>query len=155
NGVMVSDRLFTFLFKEVQPPEGVVAPKDQEPWARAVVDRVDRETTIAELKKYLPWLTAPEYEAVSGSSDPYAHPVSGVRRILRETRIYDELARDWIAKNRPDLAVVYIQGTDSIGHTFAPFAPPRQPSIAGADYERYHAVPERYFQEIDAMLGRY
>src|SRR5262249_35825981 len=24
NGIMVSDRLFTFLFKEVQPPEGVV-----------------------------------------------------------------------------------------------------------------------------------
>ena len=30
NGVMVSDRLFTFLFKEAEPPEGVVAPRPHE-----------------------------------------------------------------------------------------------------------------------------
>jgi tetratricopeptide (TPR) repeat protein len=155
NGVMVSDRLFTFLFKELQPPEGVVAPRSEEAWARAVVDRVDRETNLAELKKYLPSLDAHQYESLAASADPYAQPVSALRRILIETRIYDELARDWIGRTKPDLALVYIQGTDSIGHTFAPYAPPRQPSIAAADYERYHGVPERYFAEIDQLLGRY
>ena len=64
------------------------------------------------------------------NADPYAHPVTALRRILIETELYHRLATDWIAKERPDLAVVYLQGTDSIGHVFAPFAPPRQPGIA-------------------------
>jgi tetratricopeptide (TPR) repeat protein len=155
NGVMVSDRLFSFLFKEVSPPEGVVSPKSQEAWARSVVDRVNSETDFDELKKYLPWLTAQEYQAVASSGDPYAHPVSALRRILIETRIYDELARDWITRNQPDVAIVYIQGTDSVGHTFAPFAPPRQPSITADEYAKYHAVPEHYFVEIDTIIARY
>ena len=55
--------------------------------------------------------------------------MSALRRILVETRIYDELGRDWFAREHPDLLLVYIQGTDSIGHVFAPYAPPRQESI--------------------------
>jgi tetratricopeptide (TPR) repeat protein len=155
NGLIVSDRLFTFLFKETEPPEGVVFPRNQEPWARAVVDRAARAVTFAELKTYLPWLTNAEYEAALKADDPYAHPVSALRRTLVETRLYDTLAREWIERSRPDLAIVYFQGTDSIGHTFAPFAPPRQPAIDAADYEKYRAVPGRYFAEVDTLLGRY
>ena len=57
-----------------------------------------------------------------------------------ETRVYDELGRDWFTREHPDLLLLYFQGTDSIGHVFAPYAPPRQPSIAQADYERYKDV---------------
>ncbi|HEX9669929.1 MAG TPA: tetratricopeptide repeat protein, partial [Thermoanaerobaculia bacterium] len=56
---------------------------------------------------------------------------------------------------RPDLALVYLQGTDTIGHVFAPFAPPRQPSVAADDFARYSDVPERYFAEVDRLLGEY
>ena len=54
----------------------------------------------------------------------------------------------------PDLTLVYLQGTDSIGHVFAPFAPPRQPSVPEPDFDRYRDVPEHYFREVDALLGR-
>jgi Tfp pilus assembly protein PilF len=50
---------------------------------------------------------------------------------------------------------VYIQGTDSIGHVFAPYAPPRQPAIPEADYARYSEVPRKYFARIDRILGQY
>jgi Flp pilus assembly protein TadD len=53
------------------------------------------------------------------------------------------------------LSFVYFQGTDMIGHVFAPYAPPRQPAIAEADFEHYHRVPEAYFREIDGILGEY
>src|SRR5262249_38697194 len=105
--------------------------------------------------EYLPWLAADEYELRRNSDDVYAHPISALRRILVETRVYDALARDVWQREHPDLTIVYFQGTDSIGHVFAPFAPPRQPAVADADYERYRAVPERYFREIDSLLGRY
>ena len=66
------------------------------------------------------------------SDDPYAQPVSALRRMLIETTVYGDLSLQWIREQRPDLAVVYFQGTDTIGHVFAPYAPPRQPSIAPA-----------------------
>ena len=155
NGLMVSDRMFTFLYSEATPPEGVVYPRDREAWAREVETRVNQQTDYAAVKAYLPWLTPGEYTSAAASVDPYSNPVGGLRRILLETRIYHELATDWIRTQKPDLAIVYFQGTDSIGHIFAPFAPPRQDNITAVEYAHYSAVPRAYFHRIDEMLGDY
>jgi tetratricopeptide (TPR) repeat protein len=155
NGVMVSDRLFTFLFNEAQAPEGVVFPRPDEMAARGAVEKARRAIDFAEMRKFLPWLSEAEYTEAATAENTFAHPVSALRRILIETRVYDDLARDWLSRNQADLAIVYLQGTDSIGHTFAPFAPPKQPSIDGADYERYRNVPREYFALIDRLLGGY
>jgi tetratricopeptide (TPR) repeat protein len=155
NGTIVSDRLFTFLFKEAVPPAGVVYPADRDGWARDGLQHVERAVDEAALRQYLPWLTHDTYRQYAESDDPYAEPVSALRRILIDTGVYDELGRDVLQRDRPDLAIVYFEGTDTIGHVFAPFAPPRQPQIAPADYERYHDVPERYFKQIDDRLGEY
>jgi tetratricopeptide (TPR) repeat protein len=156
-GLVVSDRMMGFLFAEEHPPAGSVFPADRESWSRATLESVEKATGYAALREYLPWLGEAEYEKIEsgGKADPYSHPVSALRRILIETELYHRLATDWIAKEQPDLTVVYLQGTDSIGHVFAPFAPPRQPGIAEQEYERYHEVPERYFRHIDALLGEY
>ena len=155
NGTIVSDRLFTFLFKEDTPPAGVVYPADRDRWARAALEHAGQAVDEAALKQYLPWLDTAAYRRFAESDDPYAQPVSALRRILIDTRVYDELGRDAIARERPDLAVVYVEGTDTIGHVFAPFAPPRQPQVSEADYQRYHDVPARYFAQIDDRLGDY
>jgi tetratricopeptide (TPR) repeat protein len=155
NGLMVSDRLFGFLFQEESPPPGVVYPPAQEAWARDALKRAEGETGLKELQAYLPWLDEAEYGRRRGAADPYAHPVSALRRILVETRVYHQLATEWIAREKPELAVVYLQGTDSIGHVFAPFAPPRQASVTAEDYERYKDVPELYFRHVDRLLGEY
>ena len=154
-GLLVSDRMFTFLYSESTPPEGAVYPRDAEPWARDIERRVNQEIGYDALKAYLPWLTRGEYASATSDPDPYRHPVSGLRRILLETRIYHELATDWIRTKKPDLAIVYFQGTDSIGHIFAPFAPPKQREISAEDYARYSGVPQQYFRRIDEMLGDY
>jgi tetratricopeptide (TPR) repeat protein len=155
NGVMVSDRLFTFLFKESQPPEGVVAPREQDAWARAAMQQAETAIDFAAVKEFLPWLTAADYERALRAENPYSDPVGALRRTLVETRVYDDLARSWIEKHATDLTVIYIQGTDTIGHTFGPYAPPRQASVSEADFKRYTDVPRRYFAAIDALLGRY
>jgi tetratricopeptide (TPR) repeat protein len=155
NGLMVSDRLFTFLFSESAPPPGVVYPASMESWAREGLTRAQSEVGYDQIKSILPWLDQAEYAKAVAVTDPYAHPVSALRRILIETRVYDELGRDWFAREKPDMLLLYLQGTDSIGHVFAPFAPPRQASIAPADYERYKDVPERYFAAIDQLLTKY
>lgn len=155
NGLLVSDRLFSFLFNEATPPPGVVYPAGREAWAREVLRRAEESVGLAELRSYLPSLEEREYRESLGTQDPYGHPVSALRRILVETRVYEELAREWAAREATDLTIVYFQGTDSIGHVFAPYAPPRQASIREDEYRRYHGVPELYFKSIDRILGEY
>jgi tetratricopeptide (TPR) repeat protein len=155
NGLLVSDRLFTFLYSESEPPPGVVNPHDEDAWARETLKRVEQEVNYAELRQFLPSLTEDEYRTAVAAKDPYGHPVGALRRVLVETYVYDRLARDYFARAKPDLTAVYIQGTDTVGHVFAPYAPPRQPSIAPADFDRYSGVAERYFARVDRMLGEY
>jgi tetratricopeptide (TPR) repeat protein len=155
NGTIVSDRLFTFLFKESTPPAGIVSPPDREAWARNVLRRAQQEVDQVAVTHYLPSLSDAEYRRYADSDDPYAHPVSALRRILIDTRVYERLSLDVIERDRPDLTIVYFEGTDTIGHAFAPFAPPRQPQVSASDFDRYNQVPERYFRRIDNQIGEY
>jgi tetratricopeptide (TPR) repeat protein len=154
-GLMVSDRLFSFLFKEDRPPAGVVFPASEENWARTVARRAEESVGLAELKVYLRWLTEADYAQVLSSNDLYTSPASALRRTLIETRVYDELAEGWLARHQPDLSLIYFQGTDSIGHTFAAFAPPKLPTVTDEEYQKYRAVPRTYFSQVDRLLGNY
>jgi len=107
NGTIVSDRLFTFQH-DALPAPGCVYPPSQEGWARGVLADVLR------------------------SSD---RSLQG--RVVTETELIHRLARERIARDRPDLAVVYFQGTDAMGHLLAP------------------KVPKEYFARIDAIVGDY
>jgi len=106
HGLIVSDRLFTFLFKEQTPPERVVFPADQESWARDTLARAERETDYRALKAYLPWLQEPEYVRVADTANPYGNPISALRRILVETGVgvrAPYLPRGgWLALTSPD-----------------------------------------------------
>jgi tetratricopeptide (TPR) repeat protein len=154
-GLMVSDRFFSFHRVETELPPGAVSPLAEQERLRARRDEMEAAVGFASLQAYLPWLGAAEYQALSARDNPYAHPATALRRILVETRLYHRLALETLERERPPLTIVYIQGTDSIGHVFAPFAPPRQPSIAPEDFERYGGVPEAYFREVDGLLGDY
>jgi Tfp pilus assembly protein PilF len=155
NGLIVSDRLFTFLYSESSPPPGVVYPQSLESWAADALRRAEHDADYEHLETLMPSLSEREYREAAAIADPYAHPVSALRRILIETNVYADLGRDWFAREKPDMLLVYIQGTDSIGHVFAPYAPPRQPNISESDYARYSEVPQRYFEHIDQLIEEY
>ncbi|MCP4201440.1 MAG: tetratricopeptide repeat protein [bacterium] len=154
-GLVVSDRLFSFLFHEDEPPSGVAYPPGREAWARAALERAEETVDFDRLSEYLPWLSRAEFEGLRGIDDPYSHPVSALRRILIETELYHALAMDSLGDEQADLTVIYLQGTDSIGHVFAPYAPPRQQEVTAEDYQRYNRVPELYFRYVDRLLGEY
>lgn len=154
DGLMVADRLISAQMQGPAPP-GAVYPPDQEAWVRSTLEKTDAAVDRAALLAYLPWLSEAAYTAALAEREPLAQPVSGLRRILVETRAIHALATEWLSHEETDLAVVYFQGTDLIGHLFAPFAPPRQASIREEDFNRYRNVPEQYFREIDRYLGEY
>lgn len=137
-GLMVADRFFSFTSRESRPPPGIVHPPEREAWARDTLRRIERETGYEAVKAYFPGLERSELQE---RPDPYAHPVSALRRILIETRAYDALARSWLAEQTPDLTILYFQGTDTIGHVFAPLSD--------------HRVPDLYFAEVDRLLGEH
>jgi Tfp pilus assembly protein PilF len=153
-GLLVADRLSSFTSRN-SPPPGVVYPPAQEAWAREALAHADAAVDYHALRAYLPWLGEKEYDRWKAAPDPYAHPVSALRRILVETRAYHALATSWLSREKPDLAVVYFQGTDTLGHIFAPYAPPRQEAVSAEDFQRFSKVPELYFAEVDRLLGDY
>jgi Tfp pilus assembly protein PilF len=152
HGVNVSDRLFTFLYSETGRPPGTVYPPTREEWAGRGVSAAE-ESVGAHMRRYLPSLTDAEFAELAKSKNPYGEPPAAIHRILEETEIYRRLAHDLLATRVPDLSIIYFQGTDTVGHVFAPFAPPKQAAVSQEEYDRYHEVPERYFGEIDAILG--
>lgn len=154
-GLLLSDRFFSFLFSETAPPKGVVYPASREEWARGVLAQVESDIGHDALAKYIPSLTRAEFDERRTARDPYSHPVSALRRILVETAVYDRLARRYLESHSPDLTILYLQGTDSIGHVFAPYTAPRQPHISEEDFARYSGVPEQYFRSIDRIIGEY
>lgn len=137
-GLMVADRFFSFTSRESKPPPGIVHPAEREAWARETLARIERETGYEAVKPYFPGL---ERSELLERPDPYAHPVTALRRILIETRAYDALARSWLEEQTPDLTILYFQGTDTIGHVYAPLSDRR--------------VPDLYFAEVDRILGHY
>ncbi len=153
-GLLVADRFSSFTTTG-PPPAGSVHPAGREVWARQILEQVQRKTDLPALQSYLPDLTEAEFRAAVVRPDAYGDPVSALHRILVETRTWDALARSRIAEARPDLSIVYFQGTDTLGHVFAPFAPPRRPGVSDPDFARFSRVPEAYFQEIDHLLGEY
>ena len=156
NGLMVSDRLFTFLYSEAAPPPGVVFPASLQDWASDGLQRAQ---------------AAGDYDGAE--SDAAVARSQGLRRsgghhrslrASRQRAAADPDRDRGLQRSRPRLvhraqarsaASVYIQGTDSVGHVFAPYAPPRQPSISADDYARYSDVPARYFAHVDAILEQY
>ena len=152
-GMIASDRLFTFLYSESAPPPNTVFPPSREAWARAHVAAAEKAVDLDAMRPYLPWLTPADYDALVREPNPYSKPQSALRRMLVETEIYRRLALDLLSRSTPDLTIIYIQGTDTVGHVFAPYAPPKQPEISSDEFEKYSQVPERYFQLVDRFLG--
>jgi Flp pilus assembly protein TadD len=157
HGVNVSDRLFTFLYSDQERPAGVVWPPDRGEWSQGALAEAEAAVNARRMRDYLPSITDDEVAALAKTTNPYADPPAALRRILLETEIYRRASDGYLHEDAtlPDLTIVYLQGTDTIGHVFAPFAPPKQPQVAQADYDRYSGVPARYFHEIDDLIGRY
>lgn len=155
NGMIVSDRLYSFQNPGDPPALGTVSPADQDAVVQAALGAAERSVDLAALRDYLPWLDADQLAQALSKSPGDLLPVAELRRVLVQTAVYDRLARHSLAQRHDDVTVIYIQGTDAIGHLFAPYVPPRQPAIDSVAFQRYSTVAAHYYAAIDALLGVY
>ena len=134
--------------------ERALSPASEEAWAEGVRREATDSVDLATMRRLLPDLSADELAAAVASSDPFAEKVPGLRQVLVQTEIVRRLsARLADAASRRSLAAVYFEGTDTIGHLFAPFVPPPRAGVEPADAARFGSVPERYFELVDGVLG--
>lgn len=138
NGFFVTDRASPLLF-DSPSLAGVAFPPGLEKGVEQVIAR-DGKVSDEDLRKYL---------------DPGDEKAKTLSRVVGATRVIQRIARDLYDRRRPDLLAMYFEGTDEIGHLFAPYAPPKLDCVSAEDFSRYGRVVDTYYAAIDRMLGQW
>ncbi|HSD71371.1 MAG TPA: alkaline phosphatase family protein [Thermoanaerobaculia bacterium] len=152
NGFFVSDRASPLLFGDL-PRAGAAFPASLTPGVEQLIAR-DNAVSNEELTRFID-VPVPEIASARASGAGMENAVVALARILGATRVNHHIARELYDRYRPDLATVYLEGTDEIGHIFAPYSPPRLECTTEADYGKYHRAVEVYYGLIDRMLGQW
>jgi hypothetical protein len=159
NGTMISDRLYYTLQQAVpqevfhSDPPDLVFPSERTTEFTAIRDRAVAESDWRALRYFM---DVPEavFDRAVADNRGMEDPVDGMRRILSASRTYLG-AGLVLAAEEPDLLMVYLEGTDTIGHLLAPYMPPPTIEIDGATAAVYAIAVPRYFEIVDRWIGRY
>ena len=154
DGFFVSDRVSPLLFESASTAGAVYPVSLQDGVAKAAAR--DSRIAAADLAPYLD-VSESEIAHALESGGGMKNPVVALSRILGATRATQRIGRELYDRTLPDLTAVYFEGTDEIGHVFAPFTPPRIacPSVGDPDVGRYSRVAEAYYAAMDGMLGQW
>ncbi len=154
DGTIVSDRVAEQLFAGEHTPGAdpyLISPRSE---TKPLLGLVTRTSDISdqELATYV-HLTPQQIAARREKNDPM-DPVVQLARLLASTKSYLAIAGHLLDQKRPDVMMLYIEGTDTIGHLFAPFYPPRSPWIDPAKFALYKDAAPVYFKNLDSWLGQ-
>ena len=152
DGFFVSDRASPLLFENL-PRAGVAYPASLTPGVEQFVLR-DGAVADAELTRFIDVPVA-EITSARASGAGMENAIVALTRILASTRVNHHVARELYDRYRPDLTALYLQGTDEIGHVFAPYVPPRLECTSEADFARYRRAVDVYYALVDKILGQW
>ena len=152
SGFFVTDHASPILFQGL-PRAGVAYPVSLTAGVEQIIAR-DGRVTDADLTAYidspLPAITEARANA-KGLENPYVALAS----ILGATRVQQRIARELYDRNLPDLMMLYLEGTDGIGHVFASMVPPRMECVPESDFARFHGAVDAYYALIDKIIGQW
>ncbi len=151
-GFFISDHASPILYDKL-PLSGVAYPPALAPGVAQVVAR-DGRVSEQEIARFVD-VPAPEIARALASGEGMENRIVALSRILSATRVYQRAARDLYDKNLPDLMMLYIEGTDEIGHLFSPDTPPRLACTPEEEFNRYRNAVAVYYGVVDAMLGQW
>ncbi len=152
NGFFVTDHASPILF-EGMPKQGVAYPASLAAGVEQIAAR-EGQVSDAELARFVD-LPAGEIARARASAEGLENPVIALARTIAATRIQSRIARELYDRNLPDLTMVYLEGTDVVGHIFASYVAPKMDCVSEADFNRYaHAVDE-YYALVDRLIGQW
>ena len=150
-GFFVSDLASPILFDWL-PKQGVAYPASLAAGVEQIAAR-EGAVTDEELARFV--AMPPSEIAGERSGGQLSNRIVALARTIAATRVQSRIARELYDRNLPDLTMLYLEGTDVIGHLFASEAPPQMRCVSDADFARYaHAVDE-YYALVDRLLGQW
>jgi predicted AlkP superfamily phosphohydrolase/phosphomutase/Flp pilus assembly protein TadD len=152
HGFFVSDHASPILYEKL-PLSGVAYPTSLEAGVGQAVAR-EGHPSAESVAKFVD-VPADEILKALSSGRGMDDPLVALARILGATRVVHRAARELYDRQLPDLTMVYIEGTDEIGHVFAADTPPRLPCTAEADFARFGRTVDEYYAVVDRMLGQW
>jgi Tfp pilus assembly protein PilF/predicted AlkP superfamily pyrophosphatase or phosphodiesterase len=156
NGTVVTDRVAYQLFgyEGGESAEGKVYPPEAWDWVKKRLVPAE-EITCDEVRRFVD-VPCEEIERRWQSLPPERRQedkVNHLRKILATTRSYQAIGLE-LLRDQADLTLLYYEGTDTVGHLFARYLPPRLPDVGADDVRRFgRALPEFYVY-ADQLLGQ-
>jgi len=158
NGVMVSERVFYQLFgirPSLDDPANIYPPEVIEDILALLVEADD--IGYDEITQYV-HIDRAEFDAALDEArlaeNPFENRINHLRKIIAVTRGVFNVGH-WLLENRPaGVTALYVEGTDTIGHRFAHFLPPKLRWVDETDYRKYKDAMARYYELVDEELGR-
>jgi Flp pilus assembly protein TadD/predicted AlkP superfamily phosphohydrolase/phosphomutase len=103
--------------------------------------------------RIVPYLSGPRSREEE-FDDEERELLDGMRTLVASGETYLGLARELRGRFRPQLEVVYFEGTDTVGHLFMPYRPPPLPGVDPDRLQSFSAMVDRYYETADQYLGR-
>ncbi len=151
NGFFVSDHASSILFEGSR--DAITFPPSLSDGVLHVVED-ERRISDADLAPYFR-MSEEELAGARRQGGGLENPVVAMEKILAATRTVQRIARSLYDRERPELTAVYFEGTDSIGHVFASYVPPRLPCVSDEDFRRYSRTVDAYYTTVDRLLGQW
>jgi len=157
DGTMVTDRVAYQLIDigaAAQDPSGKVYPESA--WPNVEDKLVAAEDVGWDMMHRFVDLTPQELEEHWSSLPPERRQedkVNHLRKILAATESYQAIALS-LLEHQADLTMVYFEGTDTVGHRFARYLPPRLPAVTQEEVDKYGGALPAYYELADELLGQ-
>lgn len=105
-------------------------------------------------KDLAPLAAVTDAEIAAGPKDrpEWDDPVGGLLRLTAATATIKRLTDRELSRGT-DALLVYLEGTDTVGHLFAAHRPPARPWVSPEAARRFSAVPDRYHADVDRWIG--
>jgi predicted AlkP superfamily phosphohydrolase/phosphomutase/Flp pilus assembly protein TadD len=151
-GSFVSDHASPILFEGL-PRQGVAYPPSLSAGVEQIFGR-EGAVTMEELARFVA-VPAAEIAAARASEQGLPNNLVLLARAIGATRIESRIARELYDRNLPDLTMLYLEGTDVVGHLFASDVPPRMPCVSDGDFARYRNTVDEYYALVDRVIGQW
>ena len=151
-GFFVTDHASPILFEGLAR-QGVAYPASLAAGVEQIAAR-EGEVSDAELARFVD-VPPDEIARARASGEGLKNPIIALARTVAATRVESRIARELYDRNFPDLMMLYLEGTDVIGHVFAAYVPPQLSCVSDADYARYRRAVDEYYALVDRILGQW
>ncbi len=152
NGIMVSDRLsYHSAAISDESRSALCSPPSYVATAESVAASVV-PVRYSSIRNYVD-ISEDELQRARSSAYDISNPINNLRLIYITSETYRRLALKILADEKPDLMAVYFEETDSVGHLFVPYEPPRMPGVTEEEMGKFGGAMDAAYRHIDDILG--